>query len=190
MRSSTDKKQKKQYESSATVVDGTLILTLPDARTPTVWRMGLEKASAAAFQVRDQADENGYTLTMSTPDKQDYSIASFNERDAAVKALLAASRAMAFTSHDAPDEYSAPHSRSSSASVAQSLQAQKIKHSRRGRGLMTAAGIILIVILLYMIANTGPQRIAPDDYNANARGKAADNGNQRSMSAEQFLQQQ
>ena len=51
------------YSSSAKVVDGALILSLPDAVSPVVWRMELDDVKAASLGIEPK-DNNVYVLTM------------------------------------------------------------------------------------------------------------------------------
>lgn len=81
------------YASSAKVVDGTLILSLPDALSPVVWRMDLEHVQSSALEVREQ-DNGTYMLTLKTPREDLHNIAPFSSRGPAVRALMAASRAL------------------------------------------------------------------------------------------------
>jgi len=81
------------YTASASVVDGTLILSLPDAVSPVVWRLDLGQAKASALEVRE--GENGtFTLTLKTPRGDINTIASFVTRGRAVAALMEVGRAM------------------------------------------------------------------------------------------------
>ena len=81
------------YSASARVVDGTLILSYPDAITPIVWQMELGNTRASALEVR-QNDET-FVLALKTPRGDVHDIAPFATRARAVNALMAASRAMA-----------------------------------------------------------------------------------------------
>src|SRR5690606_21303301 len=54
------------YAASASVVDGTLIISLPDAITPVVWRFALGQAKASALEVRPQ-DDGTFMLLLKTP---------------------------------------------------------------------------------------------------------------------------
>ena len=81
------------YASSASVVDGTLILSLPDALAPVVWRMDLGHVKSSALEVRDQSDGT-FMLTLKTPREDIHNIAPFATRAQAVRALMAVSRAM------------------------------------------------------------------------------------------------
>lgn len=81
-----------KYSTTAKVIDGTLILTLPDAIKPVVWQMQLGQTKSSALEVREQGDT--WMLILKTPRADVMEIAPFATRDAAVKALLAVSRAM------------------------------------------------------------------------------------------------
>ena len=81
-----------KYATTAKVVDGILILTLPDALRPSVWQMQLGQTKSSALEVREQGDH--WLLLLKTPRQDVLEIALFASRDAAVKALMAVSRAM------------------------------------------------------------------------------------------------
>lgn len=81
------------YSASASVVDGTLIISLPQALTPVVWRMELGHVRASALEVRKQ-DDGTHVLTLKTPKGDVYDIAPFDTRGKAVQALMSVSRAM------------------------------------------------------------------------------------------------
>lgn len=77
---------------SAKVIDGTLILTLPDAIRPVVWQMQLGQTRSSALEVREQ--EGTWLLVLKTPRLDVMEIAPFDTKAKAVKALMAVSRAM------------------------------------------------------------------------------------------------
>ena len=81
------------YSASASVVDGTLILSLPDALTPVIWRLELGQARASAMEVRDRED-GSFVLLLKTPRGDVNDIAAFSSRGRAVAALMTISRAM------------------------------------------------------------------------------------------------
>lgn len=81
------------FSASAKVVDGTLILSLPDAVDPVVWRMDLGHVRSSAIEVRGQ-DDGTYMLTLKTPKSDVNDIAPYTSRARAVAALVAVSRAM------------------------------------------------------------------------------------------------
>lgn len=78
--------------SSAVVVDGKLILSLPDAILPVVWQMDLDQAKSSALEVHESG--GNFPLVLKTTKNEAVEIAKFNHRDSAVKALMAASRAL------------------------------------------------------------------------------------------------
>jgi hypothetical protein len=81
------------YTASASVVDGTLILSLPDAITPIVWRLDLVHAKASALEVRE-AENATFILALKTPRGDVNEIAKFASRGRAVAALMCVTRAM------------------------------------------------------------------------------------------------
>lgn len=86
-------RNKNNFESTAQVVDGNLILTLPDAINPIIWRMELGNVRASAIEIR--ANDNQHILTLKTPRGDIHDIAPFENRDRALHALMQISRALA-----------------------------------------------------------------------------------------------
>ncbi len=82
-----------KYISTAKVIDGILILSLPDAISPIVWQMELGQSKSSALEIRD--GENGqFILTLKTPRQDVLDIATYANRDLAIKALLVTSAAL------------------------------------------------------------------------------------------------
>ena len=82
-----------KYVSTAKVIDGVLILSLPDALTPVVWQMELGQSKSSALEIRDNGDSK-FLLALKTPRQDVLEIATYSNRDLAIKALLVASQAM------------------------------------------------------------------------------------------------
>lgn len=80
-------------ESTASVVDGHLILSLPDAINPIVWKMELGSVKSSALEVRKTPD-NSFLLLLKTAKGDVHDIAPFEEKEKAVKALMAVSHAL------------------------------------------------------------------------------------------------
>jgi len=55
---------KKQLKSSAEVVDKHLILSLPNAVEPIVWRMALDKIGTASFEIKHVKASDSYKLIL------------------------------------------------------------------------------------------------------------------------------
>ncbi len=82
-----------KYISTAKVVDGVLILSLPDAVSPIVWQMELGQSKSSALEIRT-TDNGQFILALKTPRQDVLEIATYANRDAAVKALLVTSQAL------------------------------------------------------------------------------------------------
>jgi len=82
-----------KYTSTAKVIDGVLILSLPDAVTPIVWQMELGQSKSYALEIRNTEDGN-FLLILKTPRHDALDIATYANRDQAIKALLVVSQAM------------------------------------------------------------------------------------------------
>jgi hypothetical protein len=81
--------------SSAKVVDGHLVLSLPDAMNPIVWRMELGHVKSSALEVRDVAGQPGHVqLILKTPKGEAHEIAPYAQREKAVAALLSVAAAL------------------------------------------------------------------------------------------------
>lgn len=78
--------------ASAKVVEGNLIISLPNAKNPVVWRMALGEARAAAIEVVPR--DADHVLVLKTAKGETTDIAPFDTREAATEALMAVSHAM------------------------------------------------------------------------------------------------
>lgn len=78
----------KQASSNITVVDGKLILSLPDAQMPVVWQMDLEKAQSSVFTIQEDKKAKNFTLILKNSDDTANEIASFENKQEAVDVLM------------------------------------------------------------------------------------------------------
>ncbi len=81
------------YKPSAKVNAGTLVLSLPDAITPVVWRMDLSTAKSSAIEVRENED-GFYDLVLKTPKADAHKIATYEFKIKATHALVVVTKAM------------------------------------------------------------------------------------------------
>ncbi len=81
------------FESSAAVVDDALILTLPDARNPIVWRMELGNVKASALEVRP-SENDAFHLVLKNPKGDVHDVAAFDTKENAIHALMQVSNAL------------------------------------------------------------------------------------------------
>lgn len=136
------------YSSSARIVDGTLVLSLPDALTPVVWRMDMGHAKASAIEVRENEDGT-FSLVLKTPRGDVNDIAPFASKALAVRALMEVSRAM---------ENAHGNIRSSMALVPAGDQPPMAATRASGGGkLLTGViGLLLLVGIIMMLVSVGP----------------------------------
>ncbi|MBX2834398.1 MAG: hypothetical protein KTR28_05460 [Micavibrio sp.] len=186
-----NKNSKQSSNASARIVDGKLILSLPDAETPVVWQMDLTQSKASALEVRKDDEGKIFTLTLKTPKGDLVEIAPFISKEYAVEGLMAASSALgnAHGAIRAPNE-----SVADGASVSYNI-GQK-KKSGLGKKLLIIFGVIFtLVILLMLWSATAPKLPAsgyPQQYGA-ASAPSAPPANQRigeAVSADDFLGRQ
>lgn len=85
-----------QHKSSASVVDGKLVLSFPGAEKPVVWQMCLNDAKVSALEIeKDEAGEEfTYALLLKNSKGETTPVARFEKRREALSALMAASKAL------------------------------------------------------------------------------------------------
>jgi len=136
------------YKSSAKVVNDTLILSLPDASSPVVWRMELGEIKAAAFEVQKK-DGGGFELVMKTPAGKTQQIAPFDSRAGALGALMSASRAME----------QAQNMAKSAANDKGGYSTASGAPAKKGSGSLLAGviGVAVLIALIYGLTQMGPR---------------------------------
>lgn len=147
------------YSASASVVDGTLILSFPDAISPVVWRLELGQAKASALEVRE-AEDGTFTLLLKTPRGDVNTIASFAARGRAVAALMAVGRAMQQAHgqiYPAAND-SEPYNPSLLPVPSSKRNKAAKQKSKSGWGALIA--VLLIIVLIGVLLNMGPQPIS------------------------------
>jgi hypothetical protein len=150
------------YSSSASVVDGTLILSLPDAVTPVVWRLDMVQTRASALEVRPAGAE-GFVLVLKTPRGDVHDIARFESKARAVGALMSVTRAME-SSHSGHPGNAANDSLSYNPThlPVPTRNAKRKKVNTSAKSWVAAViAIVAIVILGSMLMNVAPRNIAP-----------------------------
>lgn len=182
-----------KYKTSAKVVDGKLILSLPDAASPVVWQMDLIEMKASAFEIKTD-DKTGQYLFVSKKQGQDSFdiIAPFDDKDKAVAALMETSKALenataypVHTTSSAEAAYS--HAPSSSHGAYAPHPAQK----KPGKGKWIGVLILFIIIggLIFVSFNMQPR--SPSSFQPSPSSSAAGGGAEQNagvpMSADDFL---
>ena len=144
-----------QRTSTASVVDGKLILSFPCALTPVVWQMDLAQAKASALEVNPGKDPQNFTLTLKNPKGENVEVASFDNREDAVDGLMAASRALT-SAHGQIRPLGV-----SEAGGAPAPRVRRKSTSARGLGI-ALLGILLLVILINVWGNLSPKYVGPN----------------------------
>lgn len=86
--------KKTEMASTVKVVDGKLIMSLPNAQTPVVWQMGLDQAQSAAFTVEEDKKTKTFSLVLKLQDGETQNIAPFEDKQTAIDILMETSSAL------------------------------------------------------------------------------------------------
>ncbi len=183
------KHNKSASESTARVVDGKLILSLPGAQTPVVWQMDLDQAKASALEVRSDDKKGLYTLSLKTPRGAADDIADFTSKDEAVDGLLAASAAL----ENAHGQIRPSGGVNMTPSNSNAPQAQPKKSGGWKKWLLALVVLIGLWFLFTLSATILPQ--APGTYTGASTEQAAESAQSAResqgvpVSADDFLRQ-
>lgn len=162
-----------KYLPTAKVIDGVLVLSLPDAITPIVWQMELGQSKSSALEVRT-TDHGIFALTLKTPRQDILEIACYQTREEAIKALMVTAAAMEkahgqLRAH-APNEYPVP-AVTHSYSIGRILK-KTVKICAMTLGALVGIGLVLLVFGKLFFSTPSPKTAS---------------GNNTPMSAEEFL---
>lgn len=177
------------YSSTASVVDGTLILSLLDAVTPTVWQMELGHARASALELRKQ-DENNFILVLKTPRGDVHDIAPFDNRGRAVAALQAASRAMEQARGQLRPVTNSEYRSNTLPALYQTKQSDGGKAGKILTGVIVAAVIVIAINVALTSGRTLPPQTARSLATATAQTTPAPTARPESgapISADDYL---
>ncbi|MEM7650969.1 MAG: hypothetical protein AAF204_02660 [Pseudomonadota bacterium] len=178
------KKQKQETNASARVVDGKMILSMPDALAPVVWQMDLSEVKASALELRHDEKTERFVLVLKTPRGEKNEIAGFDKRTHALEALMAASAAL--------ENAHGSISNASHGGQIPSSPAQNAK-TKRGKWMSALLGIVILFILLVLWSSIMPNSVntgtgGTTSTALSAGGSAPQSG--MPLSADDFLSQQ
>ncbi|MCF8496433.1 MAG: hypothetical protein K9G62_07190 [Alphaproteobacteria bacterium] len=170
--------KKCKAHSSASVVDGKLILSFPGAEVPVVWQMDFTQVKSSALEVVKNEDKNIWTLALRTPKGEGMDIARFARREDAVDGLMAASRAL-------EDAHGRIRSPSAEIISTQSFAAPR----KKGKWRSVFIGLLLLLVLfvVWAMLSTRPLQGLDEGSMETDSGVSAESG--VPLSADQFLQQ-
>lgn len=171
--------------ATATVVDGKLILSLPEAIDPVVWQMDLTGAKASALEVRSNDEKGLYTLTLKTPKGETVEVATFSDRAQSVEGLMAASGALE-RAHGQIRPGAAPANDGTPAISTGKAPAQK-----RGAAMTIFLGLVVLFVLYVIWASMMPLPADMNDMNGVVSATSDENGPIGvPLSADAYLQEQ
>lgn len=161
----------KHHNPAARVVDGSLVLSFPDASEPVVWRMNLAQASEAGFEIKE-ARGKFKLVQKSGADTQD--IANFDTRDSAVAALMDVSNALQGGAHGvAANDAHGP------------------AKNEAAQWLIAIVGVLVVFGLFAYLSRIAPVDISPVDAATQQTSSGETGGsNGVPLSADEFLRGQ
>lgn len=177
------------------VIDGHLILSLPHAAEPVVWRMELEKIGTASFEVK-QDKENGSAKLVLKPKKGTAEvIAPFDNRDDAVEALMIASNALQNAKPQAivqakPNNTAADKNEKTTIQYQDVIQSPNAAdNSETSKWLIAIIGALFVIGLYYYLTTLIPENIPSTDYQSAANTSSSDPASTTGVpvSADEFL---
>lgn len=138
--------------SNVKIVDGKLILSLPEAQTPVVWQMDLEKAQSASFTVIENKKDKNFALVFKAADGSTDDIAPFDEKQTAVDILMATSSALQ-NAHG-----KIKPAANNNAPAANGKNSDKL-------GAILAIALVFVLIAIWSFSAAGPGRIGQGGVN-------------------------
>ncbi|PZO87667.1 MAG: hypothetical protein DI626_03480 [Micavibrio aeruginosavorus] len=181
--------QNDTYSATAKVVDGNLIISLPDAVNPVVWRMELGSVKASALEVRKGAAEGQSLLVLKTPKGETHEIAPYDSREKALAALMEVSNAL-----QSAEGRMAPSSSPSQFTPVNNNQPARAQHQDKANPVkwLIALGAVLAVIVLFAFLGTlgAPEMSSGVSDSATVTGPAGNNSSGESgvpQSADEML---
>lgn len=139
-------------KSTATVVDGNLILSLPGAVNPIVWKMELGSVKSSALEVR-QASDGNHMLLLKTAKGDVHDIAPFASKEQAVKALMAVSNAL-----KAANGKIAPTANQNMAAAQSSDHSSFLKPDASTlKWVLALAGVLCVIFLFALLSKSSPK---------------------------------
>jgi len=167
--------------SAVKIVDGKLILSLPDAKEPVVWQMDLEQAQSASFTVKEDKKAKAFNLVFKTQGEKQEEIAPFADKQDAINVLMETSEAL-------QNAQGKIHTRANTSAPAGSAP----NNEKGGKlGAFLAAALIIILFITWAAFSSAPSKLTGMS-SAGGNSYNTDTGNPREaagvpISADDFL---
>jgi len=179
------KRKEVSNQITASVSDGYLVLSLPHAIEPVIWRQSLEKIGSATFEVK-QGKDDSYELTLKKTKTTSEAIASFDKKDDAIEALTAASNAL-------HSKKSVKTTKVKEKTAKKSSDVEELPKTESGEGqkwlIAVLAAIIVIGLYFYLTTLIPERNIGIGTTNNAVTNAQPNNPNQTGVpvSADDFL---
>lgn len=142
--------------SSAVIVGGDLVLTFPEALSPVIWRMDIDRMRSSVIEILPQADTADVLLTVKTTSGESFDIARFADKTKALEAFAQISKAMR-----EPQVMGSAIGVDSGLSVPPSLPTHPAYSSSSFSGFVkwgiALLGVVLVVYLFSYIGSLAPR---------------------------------
>ncbi len=147
--------------SSVKIVDGKIILSLPNAKMPVVWQMDIEKAQSAAFTIQEDKKKKNYALLLKKQDGEIDEIAVFDSKESAVEVLMETSEALqnAQGQIKGATMVSANPANSNNGGMASSSKSSKEEGGDK-LGAFLAVSLVIVLILIWTVSSSVPEKIS------------------------------
>lgn len=141
--------------STANVSAEHLVVSLPGATEPLVWRIELSKVSASTFEVHEK--ENGlHSLCLKDAAGKHKDISSFSNKEDAVQALMCISSALQNVETSADTKTQSSKKSTSAPETARPVQNAPVK-SDAVKWVLTIAGVAAVLALFFYLASITPK---------------------------------
>lgn len=194
------KTKKQTTDASAKVVDGKLVLSLPDAVSPVVWQMDLAKAKASALEVLHDEKSDEFMLGLKTPKGEKIDVARFDDRTKAVEGLMAASQALENAAGQIRPSSEIPATQAANDAPVNKKTKTKAKPARskeetRKRWMIGILAMVMLFIMFTVWSSVLPRIIHTNGANAPVTPTASSSGDPTQssgvpVSADDFLRAQ
>lgn len=185
------------YGSTASVVDGKLVLSFTDAIRPVLWQMDLTSVKTSALEMVDGPEAGQFGLVLRAPKGEVQEIALFSAREAALDALVTVRDALGRAHGQIRPVSATPDGSGAVAPVgyAPGWQGKPDAHQTAMKWIGGLAGLVILAILLNMLWSLSPRPPASIPLVA---GSSSDSGGFKSpqettgepVSADDFLRAQ
>lgn len=173
-------KDNTKFQSAVKIVDGKLIMSLPDAQNPVVWQMDLEQAQSAAFTVEEDKKNKSFAFSLKKSSGDIEVIASYQDKNDAVAVLMETSTILQNAQGKIRQSAVLQHT------ATENAPAQN--QNKRG-ALITFLMVLMLIFVWYIIARSGDLNNAQGSQSVSQAAGDVNPGNSSgvAVSAEDFL---